>query len=320
MDVVVFGATGYLGSHAAEQLMIAGHAVRCIVRPQSDTRFLKSIAADIHVVDFANGDLSALIDEGSCVLNCTADTRMHLSDLQRSKVEIDLTTQIFKAAAGAGAKRFMQLSTVMLYGFDRPPHAIDEQYSPSPKYSYSRIAARRERVLLDLAKTSAMELIVLRPSNTLGKRDTSALPAILPLLEKGKFPVIGGGGWRYSNADARDVGRAFVHLLDLPIVGPEIYLMKAYDISWLDLKAEIDNILGRKSRVLNIPRGLALGLGGVMEFLFPYGSSPPLTRFMVETLSSNTLFDDSKLRSTGFLPKYDLHETLLDALSDKSPY
>ena len=103
MDVVVFGATGYLGSHAAEQLMIAGHAVKCIVRPQSDTHFLQSIAADIHVVDFANGDLSALIDEGSCVLNCTADTRMHLSDLQRSKVEIDLTTQIFKAAAGAGA-------------------------------------------------------------------------------------------------------------------------------------------------------------------------------------------------------------------------
>ena len=318
MDVVVFGATGYLGSHAVEQLMIAGHKVKCVVRPRSDIDFLKSISADIHVVDFENSDLASVIEKGCCVLNCTADTRMHLSALQRSKVEIDLTSHIFNVAAAAGAKRFIQLSTVMLYGFDRPDHAIDEQYPPNPKYSYSRIAARRERVLLDLAEASPMELIILRPSNTLGKRDTSALPAILPLLEKGGFPVIGGGEWRYSNADARDVGRAFAHLVDLTIAGSEIYLMKGYDISWLDLKAAIDNILGRKSRVFNLPRGLALVLGGVMEFVFPFGSSPPLTRFMAETLSSNTLFDDSKIRSTGFLPKYDLHETLIDALGEKS--
>jgi len=316
MEVVVFGATGYLGSHVAQQLLLAGYRVKCIVRPQSDTRFLESISADIHIVDFANCELKRVISDGCCVVNCTADTRMHLSDKQRSLVEIDLTSKIFKAAADGGAKRFIQLSTVMIYGFDRPDTAINERYPPKPKYSYSRIAARRESLLLSLAERSSIELIILRPSNTLGKRDMSAMPAIMPLLNKGRFPVMGGGKWRYSNADARDVGRAFAHLIELPISESEIFLMKGYDITWLELKAELDSILNKKSRLLNIPRGFALALGRVMECAFPYGSSPPLTRFMVETLSSNTLFDDSKLRATGFLPKYCLRETLLDALDE----
>lgn len=315
MKTVVFGATGYLGSHVAEQLAQAGHEAVCVVRDTSDTAFLDTLPVAVVRENFDDQRaLSSHIPAGAAVINCVADTRMHVSDDARRVVETDLTSRLFCAAQDAGAKRFIQLSTVMIYGFDRPATAIDETYPVKPYYSYSRIAREREDALFNLQPDSGVELVILRPSNTLGKRDTSALPALLAGHEKGNFAVIGGGDWHYSCTDARDVGRAMVHLLAVPVSGPEIFLVAAYDTTWLAVKEALDTLLGRKTKLLNIPKGFAMALGWLMEKLYPYGKNPPLTRFSVEVLSTHTLFDDSKLRATGFEPRYSLEETLSDAL------
>ena len=178
----------------------------------------------------------------------------------------------------------------------------------------SAVSTQAKDTLLNLQPDSGVELVILRPSNTLGKRDTSALPALLAGHEKGSFAVIGGGDWHYSCTDARDVGRAMVHLLTVPVSGPEIFLVAAYNTTWLAVKEALDTLLGRKTKLLNIPKGFAMALGWLMEKLYPYGKNPPLTRFSVEVLSTHTLFDDSKLRATGFEPRYSLEETLSDAL------
>lgn len=320
MKTTVFGATGYLGSHVAEQLARAGHEVNCVIRESSDSRFLETLPVTITRRDFADAAaLAGTIEPGSAVVNCVAETRMHLSDAERRAVEINLTSWIFEAARMAGARRFLQLSTVMIYGFGRPVTAIDEGYPVKPTYGYSRIAQEREETLLELQRDSAIELVILRPSNTLGKRDSSALPALLAAHEKGNFAVIGGGAWKFSCIDARDVGRAMVHLLDVPVSKPETFLVKGYDISWLEVKAALDNILDRQTRLVNIPKGLAMALGWLMETLYPYGKNPPLTRFSVEVLSNHTLFDDGKIRRSGFQPGSDLAATLRDALDRPAP-
>lgn len=318
MDVVVFGATGYLGGHIAQQIIAAGYSVKAIVRRGGNREFLDSLSCAVSEIDFSDTSIKSLITHDSYVVNCIADTRMHLSDRQRQVVEIDLTSRIFKLAEEAGAKRFIQLSTVMVYGADRPARAIDENYPLNPRYSYSRIARQREEVLLLLSAQCSMELIIVRPSNTLGSRDSSALPALMRSVEKGFYPVIDGGNWSYSNADARDVGRAFAHLIDIELSSTEIFLMRGYEMTWIELKQKIDDFRGKASHLLNIPKKIALGLGGVMEWIYPYGSSPPLTRFMVETMSNHALFDDSKLRRTGFNPRYELSDTIEDALRDYS--
>lgn len=316
MKTIVFGATGYLGSHVAEQLALAGHHVVCVVRSGSNTGFLQTLPVTIVRADFNQvAALAEPIEQDAVVLNCIADTRMHISDDERRKVECELTSRVFAAAQQAAARRFIQLSTVMAYGFERPRHAIDETFPVKPNYGYSRIAREREQTLLAQYQNGGTELVILRPSNTLGKRDSSALPALLASHEKGMFAVIGGGAWQFSCMDSRDTGRAMVHLLDVPVSKPEIFLAKGYDISWLDVKGGLDALLQRETKVMNIPKPLAMLLGRVMEAVYPYGKNPMLTRFNVEVLSTHTLFDDAKIRATGFQPRYDLAATLRDALS-----
>ena len=318
MNIVLFGATGYLGSHIAEQFINRGHQVHCLVRPGSDSGFLNSINATIITVDFSNlKDHSDLIDAQTTVVNCISDTRPHASYKQRGVVEIDLTRQLFELTQAQNAKRFIQLSTVMVYGFDRPDTPIDEEYPLKPKYIYNRIAADREKTLLNYAAKGGTELVIVRPSNTLGKRDKSLLPNFVKSHRQGMFPSVGDGKWSFSCIDARDVGRAFEHLLTVSVAKPEIYLVKGYDLDWPSFKTQLDDFIGKPSKAFNLPKALIMVVGRILEAVYPFGSTPPLTRFDMEVMSCNTLFDDSKIRATGFSPQYQLIDGFKDGIKKR---
>jgi nucleoside-diphosphate-sugar epimerase len=140
------------------------------------------------------------------------------------------------------------------------------------------------------------------------------LPSFIGPHKFSLFPVVNGGQWKFSCIDCRDIGRAMVHLLELEIDKPETYLVKGFDLSWLELKSELDRFLGKPSRTLSLPKNLMMKMAYLMEKIYPYGSSPPVTRFDMEVLSTDTLFDDSKLRNTGFQCKYSLLDSFQDAL------
>lgn len=315
MKVIVFGATGYLGSHVAEQLLLAGHNPLCVVRKNAKQNFLHSMNAKLHIADFNHLDaIAALIDAETIVINCIADTRSHASYAQRKKTDIDLSRDLFLLAQQQQAKRFIQLSTVMVYGFARPATAINENHAKSPQHIYNQIAADREQALLDAYQEGNTQLIILRPSNSMGKRDTAFLPNFINARKYGVFPVVDGGQWCFSCIDARDIGSAMVHLLGVAVDQPEVFLVKGFDTDWLSFKAELDNYLGKKTRTLNMPKSLLSKLAGFFEWLVPYGKNPPITRFDLDVLSTHTLFDDKKIRLTGFEPKYQLTDSLKDAL------
>ncbi len=51
MTTLVTGATGFLGSHVARQLVTAGHSVRVLVRSTSNLQALDGLAAERVVGD-----------------------------------------------------------------------------------------------------------------------------------------------------------------------------------------------------------------------------------------------------------------------------
>lgn len=315
MNVVLFGATGYLGSHVAEQLTLAGIDSLCLVRPQSNITFLDSIGIAHKSIDFDSLEgCQEYIGPRTVVINCIADTRIHASYEQREAVEIHLTQSLFAIAQRQQAARFIQLSTVMVYGFQRPETAINEDFPLSPTYLYNRVAADRESSLTAMHKPGSTELVIIRPSNAFGERDPSLLPSFLRSHRKGVFPVVDGGQWRFSLIDARDVGRAFVHMIAAPVDTPETFLVKGFDTDWLEFKHALDNVLDSASTVYNIPKRATAWIARCLECLYPYGKQPPITRFDLDVLSTHTLFDDSKIRQLGFTPVHSLTQGLTSVL------
>lgn len=318
MKAIVFGATGFIGSHVVEQLVLAGHDVTAVVRPTSKTAFLQSLGIPILTSDFSDTDhLARLIQGHQVVYNCTANVNFHLSMEDHRAVEVHLARRLVEAAARAGARRFVQLSTIKVYGCDLPAKPLDELYPCKPEFPFEKVSLEREEVVRETAAWAGLDYAILRPSGTIGSRDTSFFSFLYKAHVGGGFPMIGDGTARMSLVDTRDIGRAMVWLGEFPEAKGETYLLRGFDASWMELKEAIDRLRGVTAKVRRLPPGLAMGLARFFEWVTPYGSNPWLTRLAVRSMTANALFDDSKSRKAGFTPMHNsLQETLSNAISD----
>ncbi|WP_421841772.1 NAD-dependent epimerase/dehydratase family protein [Mycobacterium sp.] len=315
MNTVIFGATGFIGSHVAEQLIQAGHVVTAVIRQGSRTEFLHQIGANVTAVDFTDDTaIQAAITEHDIVYCCLGSPKMHQSLQAHRAIDVVLTRRVMEAAARAGAKRFIQLSTVQIYGFSRPPTPIDENHPSDPKYSFTQVALEREGAVQEVANKTGIDLVVLRPANTMGKRDSS-MGAIFDGHKKGIVAVFGTGENRWSCIDTRDVGRAMAWLGELPEAAGNTYLVSGYETTWAAIKNALDQARGRKSTLIRIPVGIGKLIARALEILLPYSVDLPLVPFAIEVMSRQTLFDDRKIRSTGFRTKYTLQETIAECVN-----
>lgn len=305
---VLFGGSGFIGSHVAEQACASG------LRPATPVRttnaFLTALRLPQTIIDF-NDDRALIhsIAGHKVVYSCLANPRRHQPLATLRDVEVHLTKRLIRAAATAGARRFVLLSTVMVYGFTRPPRAIDECWPPAPDHPYTRIALEREQQAHAAADAVGIELVIVRPSNVLGQRDHQMM-RLLEAFRRGFFPLFGREAWQFSAIDARDLGRAILFLGQHPPAAGQTWLVSGYDTSWRALHATLQRITGRPAYPLVIPRGAARALGQLIEWGCPYRWEPGLTRFSVDVMSHHTLFDASKLAATGFVTRYGLEDSL----------
>ena len=129
--------------------------------------------------------------------------------------------------------------------------------------------------------------------------------------------MIGNGAAGLSLVDTRDVGRAMVWLGESRDSSGEVYLLRAFETSWMGLKEAIDRVRGVTAKVRRLPPGLAMGLARFLEWVTPYGGNPWLTRLAVRSMTANALFDDTKIRRAGFATVHNsLDETLSNAIAD----
>lgn len=309
---IVFGASGFIGSHLAEQLQHAGNiSGRRVTTPvRSQNTFLASLGCPQPRPDFSDdAALIRCIEGHERVYGCLANPRRHLPLSALREVEVELSCRLIRAAAKAGAQRFILLSTVMVYGFSRPPQPIDETWPPQPEHPFCRVALEREQAARATADAAGIELVILRPATTLGQRDRQMAP-LFSAFRRGFFPVFGHGHWRFSAIDARDLGRALAFLGTLPEAAGQTWLARGYDTDWLCLKQTLEQITGHPARKLPMPLPLARLLGGLSDALCPWRFEPSLTRFSVDVMSTDTLFNDHKLRAAGWSPEYGLADTL----------
>ena len=114
MTTLVTGATGFVGSHVARQLVTAGHSVRVLVRRSSDCRMIEGLP-----VERAEGDLRdpASLDRAlqgvRRVFHVAADYRFWtpvVDEIYQNNVEG--TRHLLEASARAGVEKFVYTSTV----------------------------------------------------------------------------------------------------------------------------------------------------------------------------------------------------------------
>ena len=193
MKTLVTGATGFLGSHVARQLVARGENVRVLLRPSSNNRAVSDLS-----LEYVTGDLrdTTSLDRALSgihrVFHVAADYRLwakHSQDIYDSNV--GGTKNLLEAAKRAGVGQLIYTSTVATIAVDRPelPTEFTDSRLEEMVGHYKRSKWMAEREALSAAK-AGLPVIVAMPTTPVGPWDWKPTPTGKIVLDflNGKMP------------------------------------------------------------------------------------------------------------------------------------
>jgi nucleoside-diphosphate-sugar epimerase len=212
---LITGATGLLGSHIAERLVARGDRVRALVRPSSDTAFLRSLGVELVPGDLSDPSSCVAALRGAAVVYHAAAKVGDWGTWRAFQVDcIDATAHLAAAAAGAGLGRFVHISSTSAYGHPTDRGVPIDETAPLGQDLwwlwdyYTRSKVECERLLWRMAATDGLRLTVIRPSWLYGERDRTTVPRLVARLRSGGIPLIGRGDNPLSAIYAGEVAAA----------------------------------------------------------------------------------------------------------------
>lgn len=164
MKILLTGANGYIGSELLPALQAAGHDVTCLTRAAQPP---SGVAADRHVQHDLCDPLTLARDDFDLVLHAAGANDVQSRD---AALALQLTALTAKHAAQFAARqrnpRIAYLSTFQVYGSDEGD--IDESTPCRPVNDYALTHLFAEQWVEQVARTSALRYILLRPANIAG--------------------------------------------------------------------------------------------------------------------------------------------------------
>jgi UDP-N-acetyl-alpha-D-quinovosamine dehydrogenase len=265
--ILVTGANGFVGTALCHALIGHGlgarRAVRCadaVIAPGEDVvvgelgpttawrQALQGVDVVIHLAARAHVMRDAAVDP--------------LADYRRVNV---LGTQgLAQAAAAAGVRRMVFLSSIKVNGEKTAGKPYTEQDLPHPQDAYGVSKWEAEQVLLAIAAASHMEAVVLRPPLLYGPGVKGNFLSLMRTIDRGVPLPLASIHNRRSLLYVGSLIDALISCLDHPAAAGKTYLVADNEgVSTPDLIRGIARALRKPARLLPFPPPL-LKLAGAM--------------------------------------------------------
>lgn len=313
MRILVTGGSGLIGAAVVRTLVARGHEVRLLARH-----------ADAAAASYAGGvqPMSASIDDADAlavaVRGCSAI--VHLAGILTEeppettyeKVNVRGTAELLKAASGAGAPFFVQVSSL---GAERG----------ASEYHRSKLRAEEH------VRTYPGPWVILRPGNIYGPGDETVSTLLKLLRSLPTVPVVDDGEQDFQPMWCDDFAEAVARTLErrdlawrvLELTGPET-------TNTNDLLRRLGALTGRQPSTVSVPRKLARAGARVVErlggdaALRALGLESPLSSAKLQLLLEQTVLEPERNALTTVLrvaptPLDEGLAMLVDALPEQLP-
>lgn len=243
--IAITGATGFAGRHAVSELLLRGCKLRALVRDGTKA----GLAAGVETVsgDLADGAALARLVQGADAVVHLAGALTALSRDGYFRVNAEGTSALADAAARAGVRRFVQISSLAA----REPQL--SAYAASKRTGEEAVTAR-------MAELNA---IVIRPPAVYGPGDRGTLPLIRELTRP-LAAIPGRREARFSLIHGRDLARLIARAVASDQQGlHEVSDGVAY--GWDDLIATAAAFRGSAIRPVFLPRAIPAAVAGIAE-------------------------------------------------------
>lgn len=227
-NVLVVGATGYLGSHMVAELKKAGHWVRALSRREGAFAKATQKPDEVFIGEATRPEtLGGLCDGIDYVFSALGQTRQ-MDKLSVWDVDYTANKTVLDHAISAGVRQFLFISVV------RPELSIDLD-----------IVAAREALVREMAKSGIAHTVV-RASGFF-----SDMGEVLEMAQGGRVWLLGTGRSQINPVDGADVAIAAIaafgtDIVEIEVGGPDVF-------SYEEIGTLAFDVLGTKPRMTHVP-------------------------------------------------------------------
>ena len=308
MKVLITGATGFVGAAVIERL---SREADLSLRLATRGRAVRTIGISEVIV---TGDIDGRTEWGRALEGVDAvihlAARVHqVADAARDplaefrRVNVDGTVRLARAAASAGVRRLVFLSTLKVHGEEG---SFSEQDAPAPTDPYAISKHEAEASLRSIAATDALGVVVIRPPLVYGEGVRANFRSLMRAVARGVPLPFGGVRNSRSLLGVDNLADLVAVALVHPHAAGQTFLASdGEDVSTPELVRRLARAMGRPARLLNLPRSLLQAMATAA------GRADAMRR-----LTGSLQADSTKARThLGWVPPLSLDEGLRRAVA-----
>ena len=320
MQILVTGAHGFVGSALVRRLTTeSGHAVIGAVRSLEHGAAPVGAKHDVALRWVELGDLAGaalapdVFADIDVIVHCAARVHvMHEVNVDPlaafRAVNVNGTLKLAQAAALAGVKRFVFLSSVKVHGESTTgtrPLTAEAPLCPADAYARSKLEA--EKALLKLAAETGLEVVIVRSPLVYGPGVKANFRSMMVWLDRGVPLPLGAIRNRRSLVALDNLVDLLTVCLDHPRAAGQAFLVSdGEDLSTTELLRRLGVALGKPARLVPVPAVLLSSAGALLG-----------KRAVTERLCGSLQLDIVKTRSLlGWSPPVSVDRALAMTAAD----
>jgi nucleoside-diphosphate-sugar epimerase len=320
------GATGLVGSHAAEEALRRGHRVRALVRPSSDSRRLDQWGVEKIIGDLADPEALRRGTAGAdWVFNCAAKVGDWGTLEEFRALNVEAFRHLLDAAIEVRVERLVHVSSLGVYEA-RDHYGTDETIPPAAEAldAYTRSKVEAEELALRTFEERGLPIAIVRPGFIYGSRDRTVLPKLVKALRAGRFAYFGSGEQVLNCIYVKNLVHGLFLAAEIPeAVGQVFNLTDGGRVTKRQFVGRVAELAGLRPPRRKIPLWLAWTLAVLMERRAKRLKSPepPLVnKARYKFLGLNLDYSIAKAqRVLGYQPPYSTEEGLVAAMAEFAP-
>jgi len=192
--IAITGIGGFIGLRMAERARELGWTVRGLdLSPQAAER-ARVVGAEVIVGSVNDSEaIQRTVNGADIVFHTAAVVEEDGPRELYERVNIEGTRTVATVSSQSGVRQFVQLSSVMVYGFDYAQDITEEGPFDGDANIYNETKLRSERIAMEFDDAQSMRVIVIRPGDVYGSGSVPWILRPLDLMRRGLFMLPNGG-------------------------------------------------------------------------------------------------------------------------------
>lgn len=317
--ILITGATGFIGTQLLSVLREKPCILRCVLRHDSALANLSSRETEIVRIDGISSATNwhEALSGVDTVIHLAA--RVHVMEETESdpldafrQVNTFGTQTLAEQAAQAGVKRFIYISTIKVNGEKTIAKSFSADDLPAPEDPYAISKLEAEQALIDIARTTGMQVVMIRPPLVYGPGVKGNFLRLLKIIRR-RLPLpLASINNRRSMVSLANLVDLIVNCLENPAAANRVFLVSdGIDWSTPELIQRLAGAMQQPCWLFAFP----VGLLGIMARLTGKAA-------VFERLSDSLQLDiSSTVKTLGWTPRQSpddaLRETVQWYMQDK---